>query len=284
MHNDSWPVAAHYGTPDLVERITSGLRAAGLDPARLTTADLAPLDQFHTGGADATRELARIAGVRSGMRVLDLGGGIGGPARTLASEFGCDVTVLDLTEAFCQAGRMLTTATSLDDRVRFHSGDALDPPLEQGSFDVVWTQHSTMNIADKPALYRAARRMLRDDGVLAMHEITAGGNQPVPYPQPWASDGSISHLAAPDDLRRTIEGAGFVARSWSNASPDATDWFRQRLAKRPPHPPPLGLHILLGARFLESFQNLLRGLEDDGLRVVIGAFETRPAHAHASRE
>jgi SAM-dependent methyltransferase len=201
MTNDHASVARHYGSGALAARIQEGLVATGLDPASLTTADLAPLDQFHTGGAGATRELAQVAGVQPGMRVLDLGGGIGGPARTLASEFGCDVTVLDLTDEFCRAGEMLTAATALSTHVHFHVGDATDPPFDPASFDVVWTEHATMNITDKPALYRSAARLLRPDGALVMHEITAGERKPAHFPVPWGPDESISHLLAPDALR-----------------------------------------------------------------------------------
>lgn len=272
MTNDHASVARHYGSTALAARIQAGLVTSGLDPASLTTADLAPLDQFHTGGAGATRELAQVAGVQPGMRVLDLGGGIGGPARTLASEFGCDVTVLDLTDEFCRAGEMLTASTALSAHVHFHVGDATHPPFDPASFDVVWTQHATMNIADKPALYRSATRLLRPGGTLVMHEITAGERKPVYFPVPWAPDDRISHLLDPDALRRTIEDAGFVARTWQDATPQAIEWFRTRLGSAPSTPPPLGLHLLLGTAFRESFQNLLRNLEEDRVRVVVASF------------
>ena len=265
-------ISRHYSPGELTERITAGLEAAGLDPARLTTASLERLDQFHTGGADATRELARMAGLQPGTHVLDLGGGIGGAARLLASEFDCDVTVLDVTAPYCRVGEMLTRATGLSEHVRFRTGDALEPPFPAGSFDVVWTQHSTMNMADKRSLYRSAARMLRPGGLLAMHEIAAGAHGPVHYPSPWAPDERISHLLQPDELRRTIEAAGFIMRAWEDATAQATEWFKTRLANAPPSPPPLGLHLLLGATFRESFRNLLRNLEEDRVRVVIGAF------------
>jgi ubiquinone/menaquinone biosynthesis C-methylase UbiE len=126
-----------------------------------------------------------------------VGGGIGGPARTLAAEFGCTVTVLDLTEAYCRLGEL----TGLSDRVSFRHGSAYDMPLGDGGFDVAWTQHSSMNMEDKERLYAEIRRVLRPGGTLVLHEVVAGPVQPVQFPVPWASDPSISFLRAPEEIR-----------------------------------------------------------------------------------
>src|SRR5688572_27534524 len=184
-------VASHYGRPHLTRTIEEALRAAGIDPTRADLSDLAPVDHFHSLGHAATVDLARLAGIAAWQQVLDVGGGIGGPARTLASVYGARVTVLDLTPEFCETGAEMTRWTGLEDRVTFRVGDALRMPFEAGSFDVVWTQHSTMNIPDKPELYRQARRMLRAGGRVALHELTAGSaGDPTHYPLPWASEPS----------------------------------------------------------------------------------------------
>jgi ubiquinone/menaquinone biosynthesis C-methylase UbiE len=154
----------HYGRGDLGAAIVAALGAAGKDPNTLTPDDLAPVDQFHIRGQEATLELVRLAELEPGAHVLDVGGGLGGPARTLAVTVGCRVTVLDLTEEYCRVGADLTQRAGLADRVSFRHGDALALPFEAGSFDAVWTQHSSMNIADKEALYREAHRVLRPGG------------------------------------------------------------------------------------------------------------------------
>jgi 2-polyprenyl-3-methyl-5-hydroxy-6-metoxy-1,4-benzoquinol methylase len=122
-------INAHYGRSDLTERVLAALRDAGLDPDALTADTLAPLDHFHTGGKPATLALLALANLPRGSRVLDVGGGIGGPARTLAREADCQVTVLDLTEAFCQVGALLTARTGLGTRVTFRQGSALEMPF-----------------------------------------------------------------------------------------------------------------------------------------------------------
>lgn len=263
----------HYGRPDLAEVILTAARAAGKNPDNLTAEDLAPATEFHLRGMEATRELARRAGLGVGMRVLDVGGGLGGPARTLAVEFGCQVTVLDLTDEYCRAGEVLTARTGLDDRVSFQRGNALDPPFTDASFDVVWTQHSSMNIADKKRLYGQARRLLRPGGRLAIHEIMAGPTQPVYFPVPWARDPSISFLRPAAEVRQLLARSGFAEVAWDDVTALTLEWLRQRLDAIAGPPPPLGLHLLLGGDFQPMFRNLLRNLEEDRVAVIQGVFE-----------
>jgi SAM-dependent methyltransferase len=266
-------VARHYGPAELHARIADGLRALGLDPDRLQPADLELVDQFHTGGRAATIALADLAGVRPGMRVVDLGGGLGGPARTLAAERGCDVTVLDLSEEFCRTGELLTGATGLSGQVRFHNGDALAAPFDGGSFDVVWTQHSTMNIEDKGGLYREAHRLLAPDGLFAMHEVSAGpGRQPIAFPVPWAADPDISFLERPTRMRALILAAGFAEVTWRDVTAESVAFYRERAAETARDAPPLGIHILLGPATGDCFRNLVSNAEEERIAVAQGVF------------
>jgi SAM-dependent methyltransferase len=263
-------VASHYGRPGLESAILAGLRAAGKDPDRLAPEDLAAVDQFHIRGRDATLELATLAGLAPGREVLDVGGGLGGPARTLAHEFGSRVTVLDLTEEYCQVGEELTRRTGLADRVRFRHGDALALPFPDASFDAVWTQHSSMNIEDKERLYESIRRVLRPGGRLALHEVMAGPGGPVHFPVPWSPDGAFSFLSPPETIRRLLAGLGFRQQAWVDVSPAALIWFRERVAaaRSATAPPPLGLHLLLGAAAGRMFANMMRNLEEDRIVVI----------------
>jgi ubiquinone/menaquinone biosynthesis C-methylase UbiE len=211
-------VSDHWGRERLAESMLEALLLAGKDLDALTVDDLAVTDQFHGGGKAATVRLAKLLGARAGLRVLDVGGGLGGPARTLAVEFGCRVSVIDLTVSYVRAGRMLTVRLRLQDCVSHQVGDALDLPFDDGAFDVVWTQNSGMNIADKERLYGGFRRVLRPGGLLALQEPMAGPAQPPVFPLMWADDASTSFLRAPAEMRTLIARAGFVERAWDDVT------------------------------------------------------------------
>jgi SAM-dependent methyltransferase len=203
---------------DLAETILAALAAAGKNLDTLTIDDLAVTDQFHGGGKPSTVRLARLLDPTPGTRVLDVGGGLGGPARTLAVEYGCRVTVVDLTTSFVRAGQMLTDRLGLGDRVSHRVGNALELPFERGAFDVVWTQNSGMGIADKQTLYRGFHRVLRPGGRVALQEPVAGPVQPPVYPLMWATEPSGSFLVPPIELRTTIERAGFAVSVWDDVT------------------------------------------------------------------
>jgi SAM-dependent methyltransferase len=263
-------VRDHYGRPKLTESILETLGAA--PGARLSIDDLSPVDQFHVRGRDATRELARSAGFARGQHIVDVGGGLGGAARVLAGEFGCDVTVLDLTDEYCRAGEVLTERCGLAGQVHFRLGDALAMPFADGQFDAAWTQHSTMNIADKPRLYREIRRVLRPSGKLAMHEIVAGPGGPPIFPAPWARTPDTSHLLSQQVMRETISGAGFTAIEWIDDTQASLAWIESRLAAPPAATPGLGFHLLMGADIRLMLDNLLTSLRQKRIEVVRALF------------
>jgi ubiquinone/menaquinone biosynthesis C-methylase UbiE len=168
------PVETHYTRQDLGGLILAALKQAGKDIEHLTPDDLAPVDEFHGGQRQATIRLADLLGFRGGERVLDIGSGIGGPSRFLASRYGCQVTGIDLTAEFCRVAEMLTRLTGLTDKADYRQGNALDLPFEDMSFDVVWSQNASMNIADRDRLYSEMHRVLKPGGRLALQEVVAG--------------------------------------------------------------------------------------------------------------
>jgi SAM-dependent methyltransferase len=263
----------HYGRPGLGDAILAGLVAAGHDPDALTHEALTPVDQFHIRGKDATLELARLAGLAAGTRVLDVGGGLGGAARTLAAELGCQVTVLDLTEEYTRVGEDLTRRAGLAGRVAFRQGNALALPFPDASFDAVWTQHSSMNVPDKPRLYAEIARAVRPGGRVAIHEVLGGPGGPVHFPVPWAREPATSFLSPADAVRALVRDAGLRELAWRDVSAPSLAWFRERLAAGGgAAPPPLGLHLLLGAEFGSMFRNMARNLEEDRIRVIQGVW------------
>ena len=266
-------IARHYTRGHLAERIFDGLRAEGKDPGRLKPEDTSPVDQFHIRGRAATLELAQLAGIQPGWQVLDVGGGLGGPARVLAREMRCQVTVLDLTEEFVRVGALLSERMDLAGLVHFRHGDAQDMPFVDGRFDAVWTQHSTMNIRDKQRLYESARRVLRRGGRLAMHEVVAGPVQPVHYPTPWADSEEASFLLSQEELRSLIGRCGFKELAWQDVTEASREWFERAAAPSVAPPPPLGLHLVLGQHAAQMMRGQVLNLQEGRVEVVMAAFE-----------
>lgn len=270
-------IDAHYGTPDLTARIAGVLRGAGKDPDAPTRDEVAGFDEFHIGGRDATRELARMAGLGPDMRVLDVGCGLGGPARTLASDFGCRVVGLDVTEEYCRAARLLNERLGMGEAVEIRHGDALELSFDDDAFGAVVIQHVSMNVADKQRLFAGIRRVLRSGGRLALYEILAGPVRPEHFPVPWAEEPELSHLVSPEELRTVLEEAGFRLTAWNDVSDASLAWFRAKVdaaANRPADaPPPLGLNVLMGESTPTKIKNMIRNLTEERIRVVMAVLE-----------
>ena len=258
-------VRDHYAAIGLTDLIRSALSTLAPEGQTLTVAQLAPLDQFHTRGILATQELAAAAGLEPRSRVLDLGCGIGGPARYLAATFGCQVTGVDLSPGFIDAATYLTARCALSDRVTFEVGDALHLPFEDSAFDAVFLQHVAMNIGDRPGLYAEARRLLTPGGRFATYDLVLR-NGDVGYPVPWARDASTSFLLGEPETRTALEQAGFQAVLWRDDSQTALDWFQTTMAGPQPSGPNLGL--VLGPDFLAMTANLARNVREHHLGVL----------------
>jgi SAM-dependent methyltransferase len=264
-------VQAHWRTAGLLDRILAGLCEAGKDPSAPTIDDLAPADEVHSMGRVATRDLAELAALKPGTRVLDVGSGLGGPARFLAATYGCDVTGIDLMPEFCAVASALSRRTGLAERTRFRQGDALALPFDDGGFDCVWTMQAQMNIAEKRRLYGEIARVLRVGGQLVFQDICAGDGRPLEFPVTWASEAGQSHLIPPKDLRALLGAVGLQEHTFQDVSASVVAW---QDANRPPAgaPPPLGLHLVLGERHAEKRANSGRALRDGRIAYVQGVF------------
>lgn len=262
--NDS--VRAHYTPAGLTERLK-----AVLGPEEpLTTQQLAALDQFHTRGLAATADLAKLVGITADMSVLDIGSGIGGPARFLAETYGCRVTGVDLSDSFVEAARYLTARTGQSDRISFQTANALDLPFDKGTFDVVLLQHVAMNISDRPSLYKEIRRVLTSGGRFATFDIVLNNGDPH-YPVPWARTPATSFLLSAPATCEAIEAAGFrtiVSQDDTNA---AKDWFVSLRASGPPPVPNLG--VIMGPDFPQLAANLGRSIMEGRLAVLTAVFQ-----------
>jgi len=202
-------VSRHYGAGDLLSRLNAALAEDGIDPTHPSVEALAQYDQFHGRGLEATVEVADLVQVTASDHILDIGSGIGGPARYFANRFGCRVTGIDLTPEFCDVARHFTQLLDLEDRITFEVGDCLAMPFADGSFDGAYSMNVSMNIADKNAFYREIFRALKPGGWLVLSEIAQGDGGELAYPTPWARSASTSFLSTPEETLRDLLEAGF---------------------------------------------------------------------------
>jgi ubiquinone/menaquinone biosynthesis C-methylase UbiE len=257
-------VSRHYTRGDLLARLNAALAADGADPQQPTADALAPYDHFHGRGLDATIELADLMPARGSDHVLDIGSGIGGPARYVATRFGCRVTGIDLTAEFCDVARHLTQLAGLADRVRFEAGDALAMPFADGTFNGAYSINVAMNIADKAAFYREIRRVLVPGGWLVLAEIATGDGRPLDFPTPWARTAATSFLATADQTRAGLLAAGFDVLQMRD-SVDAARAFGARsraLVERGEKPPHRSVMLVHGEGARDAMANSARALQD----------------------
>lgn len=264
-------VSGFYSGPGgLVSAISSALDAAGLDRATLRPADLAPVDEFHIRGRAASLEIVEALGLTADSHVLDLGSGLGGPARTLVELTGCTVTGVDLTPEFCHVANALSEWTGMSDRTRFRVGDATATGLADATFDAALTVHAAMNISDKPALCAEAFRVLRPGGRFVVYDVLQGEGGDVHYPVPWASDSSTSYLATPEDMRELLAAAGFAIISEADSSDAGLAWFQQVRARiERDGPPPVTFAAFLGDAFGQMAANQVANLAERRIRTVM---------------
>jgi len=264
-------VASFYAGPGgLVSAITAAFDAAGLDPSTLRPADLAPVDEFHIRGRAASLEIVEALDLAAESHVLDLGSGLGGPARTVAEVTGCSVTGVDLTPEFCEVATALSQWTGLSGRTRFLVGDATATGLPDAAVDAALTVHVAMNIADKPALYAEAFRTLRPGGRFVVYDVLQGEGGDVRYPVPWADDPSTSFLATPQEMRTLLAAAGFDVVSDVDSSDESLVWFQQMRARiERDGPPPVTFAAFLGDGFGRMAANQVTNLAERRIRTVM---------------
>ncbi|WP_315706553.1 MULTISPECIES: class I SAM-dependent methyltransferase [unclassified Bradyrhizobium] len=269
-------VRNHYRATGLTERLKAALAAFGSEDQRLDPRQLAGLDQFHSIGLAATDELAKLAGITADTSVLDVGSGVGGPARFVAASCGCKVTGIDLSVPFVEAARYLTERTRQSGQVSFQVASALELPFGDGAFDAVLMQHVAMNIAERARLYREIRRVLKAGGRFAIFDVVSNGAEPH-YPVPWARTAATSFLLTADATRETIESAGFRTLVWRDDTEAAKAWIARLRASGPPPSPNLG--VVMGPDFAELSANLGRNLLEGRIVILTAVFEAAPASA-----
>lgn len=256
-------ISGHYTSGDLLAQLEARLREDGFDPARPTFEALAPYDHFHGRGLEATEDMANLLQVCETDHVLDVGSGLGGPARYFARRFGCRVSGIDLTAEFCEVARHLTLLLGLEQRVSFEQCDALTMPFGDAAFDGACSMNVSMNIADKRALYREIHRVLKPGAWLGLSEVVQGPGGEPNYPAPWARTASSSFLATLAETRTNLAAAGFAIENLRDTTEASFAWAaRSRAAVeaggKPPHRAISLIHGVLAAEITANSGRALR--------------------------
>lgn len=256
-------IADHWAKGDVYAPILAALQKAGKSLDNLTVEDLAPVDHFHARGLPATVDLADRLPVKPEDRILDIGCGLGGPARYFAKRFRCKVTGIDITPAFVDAGSRLTALLGMEEFVALEHGDGQCLPYAERIFDGAYTQHVTMNVADRRRFFDEAYRVLKPGAFFALTEHGLGPTGNPHHPVPWSTDGSGAYLMTPSETRTLLESAGFedivveaTGDKYLAAYTRAMELAAQGAL------PPLGAHILLGESAPQKIRNAARNIEE----------------------
>ena len=253
-------VSEHYSNKGLLNKIYKGLEKLGIDKNQLTQSDLSSFDEFHIGGSESTLMLAEKLTMNASSSVLDIGCGIGGPARFLSSEFGCKVSGIDLTADFVNTGNSLTDQVGLSDKVKLIEASALNIPFADNSFDVSYMIHVGMNIADKDVLFSEAFRVTKPGGVFGIYDVMLIGNYELQYPLPWAVEEDGNAIASATDYISALIKAGFSLKHEDDKTDFANSFFEKMSARTDSSdgPPPVGLHLLMGDLTTQKIRNMAK--------------------------
>lgn len=266
MNTSHHHIADHYSRPGLYEIILRQFTDQGI--TTITRKDLATVDEFHTRGAVASVELARELNINKNTRVLDLGSGLGGPARMLAEEFGCHVTGIDLTDDFVQTAKSLSKLVGLDHLTEFVQGNAIELPFNNESFDLAWTQHVQMNIEDKEKFYTEIYRVLKPGGKFLYYDYFKTGKGELSYPVPWAEHPAISFLTTKSHVEDILKKIGFHKEKIKDHTEEAIGFLSEALTRmQQANLKGPGVHLLMGNTAKEKFGNVLNSLKESRLEI-----------------
>lgn len=241
-------VADHYTQDDLGRRIEAAFIEAGFDLDEITTAELAMVDEFHTGGRPATVHLLDYLEIAAQSSVLDLGCGIGGAARYCSETLDCVVTGVDLTAAYIEAAELLTGWVGLTERVSFHQANAGDLPFKKNRFDGAYMFHVGMNVADKTGLFSSVAQVLRPSSLFGIYDLMRTSTGDLTFPLPWSSSSATSFMSTAESYQNSLTAAGFDLIHLEDRTESVLAFMTEAAAKvrSGEPPPPVGLHLLMG--------------------------------------
>jgi len=256
-------VANHYTKKNLLARIFTGLEETGIDKNNLKADDLMSVDEFHIGGREATAYAVEKLMLDKKHNVIDIGCGIGGAARYIATQAECRVTGIDLTPEYISIANILTALTKLSHKVNFEEANALTLPADNETFDAALTIHVAMNIPQRAELYYEIARVLKPGATLCIFDVMKKSDDNLAFPVPWSESPETSHLVTPQEMSTFLTDAGFEIQELEDRTDFALNFFEQSYAVAKNGPAPLGIHLVLGDNASEKLKNVRCNIEND---------------------
>jgi ubiquinone/menaquinone biosynthesis C-methylase UbiE len=268
--NKELEVSTHYEHGSLIKVIEDGFNREGKAPSDITLDDMSVIDEFHIGGRQASEEFLDQLQLEERSLVLDVGCGLGGPARFVASRFGCLVSGIDLTQEYVDTGNVLSNWVGLDKKVILQQGSAMALPFPDGQFDAAYMMHVGMNIADKKSLFSEVFNVLKPGGIFGIYDVMQVGSGEMEYPAPWAASENTSALASPQDYRTGLKEAGFNILATRERGDFAVEFFEniKRRMTEMTEEPLLGLHVLMGRDAKTKVANVLTSIKEGSIAPV----------------
>ena len=255
-------LADHYSSGALRERIEHGLNTLSQPP---TVASLGAVDEFHVGGRPATAHLVEQLELGPADRVLDIGSGLGGTGRYIASSTGAAVVGVDVTEEYVHVARWLTELVGLSSVGEFVHAAAADLPAQEREFSAATMVHVGMNIPDKAAVFTDVAAQLAPGSTFGIYDLMITGSERPDYPVPWASTPTTSFLETADDYVAHLAAAGFAIEVVTDRSEAALAGIAQQAAAATNGPQPLGLHLVMGPATPTKFGNLVAAIRSGAI-------------------
>lgn len=268
--NKELEVSTHYQHGSLIKVIEEGFNHQGKTPSDISLDDMSVIDEFHIGGRQASEEFLDQLQLQERSLVLDVGCGLGGPARFVASRFGCLVSGIDLTHEYVDTGNILSNWVGLHKKVVLQQGSAMALPFPDGQFDAAYMMHVGMNIVDKKSLFVEVFKVLKPDGIFGIYDVMQIGSGEMQYPAPWAASKNTSSLASPQDYQTGLKEAGFNILATRERGDFAIEFFenmKRRMAETNADPA-LGLHVLMGDDAKTKVANVLQSIKEGSIAPV----------------
>ena len=222
-------ISDHYTSGRLIDAISSGIKGLGKTEKTVTIDDLGPVDEFHIGGRQASKDFLDQLNLKPEMNVLDIGCGLGGPARFTVSQYQCNVKGIDLTQEFVEVGNKLSSWLGLVGKTKLEHASAVDMPFNDNSFDAAYMIHVGMNIQDKASLCKEAHRVIKGGGYFGIYDVMLTGDSNLKYPLPWAEITANSFVSSPDEYKECLSQAGFVVKAERNRREFALEYFAESM-------------------------------------------------------